>query len=91
MRVGGEGGLAAVLIELNCPEHGLERFKIKVIKKYNIDRDIIALKFRTRPRHELQGIVVGKNVQQEELKECLMQYFRDTGIMKNVLSIRFQV
>jgi hypothetical protein len=89
--VGGEGDLTAVVVELNCPEHGLERFKIKVIKKYNIERDNITLKFRTRPRYELQGIVVGKNVQQEELTECLMQYFRDTGIMKNVRAIRFQV
>jgi hypothetical protein len=89
--VGGEGDLTAVVVELNCPEHGLERYKIKIIKKYNIERDNITLKFRTRPRYELQGIVVGKNVQQEELTECLMQYFRDTGIMKNVRAIRFQV
>jgi len=83
--------LTAILVELNCPEHGLERFKIKIIKKYNVDRDIIALKFRKRPRYELKGIIVGKDVQQEELTERLMQYFKDAGIMKNVLRIKFQI
>jgi hypothetical protein len=83
--------LKSVIIELNCPEHGLERFKIKVIKKNNISKNAIIPKFRTRPKYELQGVIIGKSVRSEEIKLFLMRYFSETGIMKNIVCVKFQI
>jgi len=77
-------------VEYKCPEHGLERFKIKVIKKYNVNTKMIMRKYRTRPRHELSGIIVGRKVEQNEIQDYLIQYFRETGLMNRVVSIKIQ-
>ena len=81
----------AIWVEMNCPEHGLERFKIKVIKKYNVNKELIEPKFRTKPKHELAGVVVGKSVGHQEVRDYLEAYFREAGMMDKVLSMRFQL
>jgi hypothetical protein len=78
-------------VEIKCPEHGLERFKIKVIKKYNINPEIIQPKYRTRPKYEISGLVVGRNVNNTEIRDYLIQYFKDSGLIERVLSIKLQV
>jgi len=78
-------------IEYRCPEHGLERFKIKVIKKYNVNPELIAPKFRTRPKYELSSVVVGRNVQEREIQDYLVQYFQHSGLIDRVVSMRLQV
>lgn len=78
-------------VEFRCPEHGLERFKIKIIKKYNVNPEVIMPKFRTRPKYELSGIVVGRNVREDEITDYLSRYFREVGIMERVLSMRLKV
>jgi len=83
--------MAYFRIELYCPEHGLERYRIKIIKKYNINPHMIRLKFRTRPRKGVSGVVIGRKVNYTELRDHLVQYFRETGLMDRVLSIRLQV
>jgi hypothetical protein len=82
---------SSVWVEMSCPEHGLERFKIKVIKKYNVNKELIEPKFRTKPRHELAGVVVGKSVGHEEVREYLVGYFREAGMIDKILSMRFQI
>jgi len=83
--------MKSLWIELKCPEHGLERFKIKVIKKYNVTPKLIEPKFRTRPTHELSGIIVGRNVQHNEIRDYLIHYFNETGMMERILSIKLQI
>jgi len=80
-----------LLVECVCPEHGLERFKIKIIKKYNVNPQTIMPKYRTRPKHELSGLIIGRNVNQTEVKDYLVQYFRNAGFMDKIISMRFQV
>jgi hypothetical protein len=75
-------------IELKCPEHGLERFKIKVIKKYNINPETIMPKYRTKPKYEISSIIVGRNVRHTEIRDYIIQYFRETGLIERVLSIK---
>jgi hypothetical protein len=87
----GERPLAAVWVEMSCPEHGLERFKIKVIKKYNVNKELIEPKFRTKPRHELAGVIVGKDVNHNEVRQYLVEYFREAGMIDKVLSMRMQL
>jgi hypothetical protein len=83
--------MGSLWVEIKCPEHGLERFKIKVIKKYNVTPTLIKPRFRTRPRHELSSIIIGRNVNHSEVRDYLVHYFNETGLMERVLSIRMQV
>jgi hypothetical protein len=83
------GKVASVLVELLCPEHGLERFKVKVIRKYNIDPDALAPKFRTRPKYELSAIIIGRNVKFNEVKGYLFEYFNSAGLVDRIVRVRF--
>lgn len=80
--------MASIMVEMSCPEHGFERFKIKVIKKYNVNKELIEPKFRTKPRHELAGVIVGKDVNQYEVRQYLVGYFREAGMMDKILSMK---
>lgn len=78
------------MIEVNCPDHGLERYKVKIIKKYNIRNEEIKPKFRTRPHYELSGIVIGRNISYETAKEYLERYLNQSAELHSVMSIRLQ-
>lgn len=78
----------SLLVEVQSPELGLERYKVKIIKKYNIKHEKIMPKFRSRPRYELSGIVIGRDVSYETAKAYLEQYLRQSEGFNNVLSIR---
>jgi hypothetical protein len=80
--------LVSLVIELNCPDHGVERYKVKIIKKYNIKNEEIMPKFRTRPRYELSGIVIGRNISYETAKEYFEQYLSKSAALNSVMSIR---
>jgi hypothetical protein len=79
---------SALWIEMSCPKHGLERFKIKIIKKYNVNKESIEPKFRTKPYHELAAVIVGKSVGHDEVRQYLTDYFREAGMMDKILSMR---
>ncbi len=84
----GRKEMANFQIELRCPEHGLERFNIKVIKKYNVTPELIAPKYRTRPRREMSGIIVGRKVSPAEMQDFMIQYFRETGMIDKVVAFK---
>lgn len=80
--------MVSLMVELNCPDHGMERYKVKIIKKYNIKHEDILPKFRTRPRYELSSIVIGKNISYETAREYLEQYLTQSMGLHSVMSIR---
>jgi len=86
----GRGGCAVVslIVELNRPNAGVERYKIKIIKKYNIKHEEIAPKFRSRPQHELSGIVIGRNISYETAKQYVERYLDQSAQLYYVMSIR---
>lgn len=81
--------MASILIEAICPEHGLERYKVKIVRKYNVETNSIFPRFRTRPRHELGGIVIGRNVREKEIVNYLVNYYAQKGLMENITSMRY--
>ena len=83
--------MATFQVELRCPEHGLERFNIKIIKKYNVSPQLIATKFRTRPRREMSGIIVGRKVSPSEMQDYMLQYFKETGMIDRLIAFKLQV
>ena len=59
-----------------CPKHGLERFKIKIARKFNMKPDMIVPKFRCRPTlDDLGCLLVGRNVSNKEIERFLAEYF----------------
>jgi len=83
--------VVSLLIEAKCKIHGIERYRIKVVKKHNIDPDVIQPKFRTRPTYGVSCIVIGRNVPYEEAKEYLIQNLDRLGLAYiNILSIKIQ-
>jgi len=69
-----EGKMLYLWLSVICPEHGLERFKIRIIRKYNIKSDSIILKFRSRPVHGISRVIIGRNVNYTEVKDYIMKY-----------------
>ena len=80
----------SLMIETNCPQYGMERYKIKIIKKYNINSEEISPKYRTRPHHELSGIVIGKNISYETARDYVTRYLNESMQLNTVMSIRLQ-
>ena len=81
--------MASLLVEFNCPEHGLERFKIKIIKRFNMDPQTILPRFRTRPRAgDIKFLAVGRNVTNTDIERYFVNYFREKGLWDQVLRMR---
>ena len=84
--------LPALWVELKCPEHGLERFRIKIVKKFNMKPDMIVPKFRSRPKSgDLSCLLVGRNVSNREIKNYLTDYFRQKGLIEVISRMRLIV
>jgi hypothetical protein len=84
----GRRTVASLMIEVNRPGSGIERYKVKIIKKYNIKHEEIMPKFRSRPRHELSGVVIGKNISYETAKQYVERYLDQSAFLNAVVSIR---
>jgi hypothetical protein len=78
------------MIEAICPDHGMERYKIKIIKKYNINPEKIMPKYRTRPRYELSTVVIGKNISYETARDYVLRYLNESAQLNTIMSIRLQ-
>jgi hypothetical protein len=81
--------LVDISIEVNCPRHGLERFNVKVIKRFNISSDKIVPKLRSRPKKgELTRLYVGRSVSYNEVENYLIGYFREKGILDEIVRMK---
>lgn len=76
---------------MKCPQHGLERFKIKVIKRFNMPPETLQPKSRSRPKPGgLSYVYVGRNVSEREIRKYLIDYFRKRGLRENILTMQFK-
>ena len=81
--------LASILIEMKCPQHGFERFTIKVIKRFNIASDEITPKLRIKPRQgQISRIYIGRNVKYDQVKDYISDYFDQRGMLKEIVRMR---
>jgi hypothetical protein len=86
---GGQARLTSILIEMRCPTHGFERFRVKLIKRFNIASDEIIPKPRRKPTLDEIGLLyVGRNVSYDEAKNYLLSYFRERGMLEEIVRIR---
>lgn len=81
--------MASLLVEFKCPEHGLERFRIKIVKRFNMDPDTILPRFRTRPKAgEIKFLAVGRDVTDDDIERYFENYFRERGLWQQILHMR---
>ena len=81
--------MASLLVEYNCPEHGLERFRIKIVKRFNMDPDTMLPRFRTRPKAgEIKFLAIGRNVTNTDIERYFTSYFRERGLLEQVLRMK---
>lgn len=84
--------LASIWVEMACPQHGLERFQIKIVKRFNIKPNIIVPKYRNRPtKGDLSHVLVGRSVTNKQVEKYLLDYFREKGSIEAILRIRLIV
>ena len=88
-RLGRRLALVSFSVELHCPNHGLERFNIKVVKRPNISADAILPKLRKKPQTgEISTIYVGRNVSAKEAERYLIGYFRERNLLEKIVKMR---
>lgn len=81
--------MVSLMVELKCPEHGFERFRIKIVKRFNMDSNMIMPKFRSRPRPgEISCLWVGRYVSDREIKKYLISYFHEKGLWERILHMK---
>jgi hypothetical protein len=79
-------------VEMKCKEHGLERFQIRIVKKFNVRSDSITPKFRSRPTvGDLSCLHVGRDVDYARMERFLREYFRQKGLEESILRVRLKV
>jgi hypothetical protein len=84
--------MTSVIVEMKCPQHGFERFKIKVIKRFNIASDEIMPKISSKPRHgQISGVYIGRDVAYDEVRDYLIDYFDERGMLKEVVRMKMLV
>lgn len=68
-------------VTMQCPTHGFEHFRVRVMKRVNISSDKIIPKVRKRPKPgEISCLYVGRNVSYEKAKDYLLDYYRERGL-----------
>jgi len=70
----------------------LERFKIKIVRRFNMKNDAITPKYRKRPTvGELSCLLIGRNVGYRQIENYLNNYFHQKGLMETILRMRLIV
>lgn len=82
--------LPSLIVEANGLGQGLERYKIKLIKKYNIKAEGIMPKYRSRPTHDLSCVIIGKRISYETARDYVLRYLNDAARDNVIISIRLQ-
>ena len=80
--------MVSILVEILCPEHGLERFRVKIIRKFNMASNQIIPKLRKkRKANEIRYLYIGRNVSYSEAERYLVNYFHENRVGE-ILRIR---
>jgi len=80
--------MKGLFVELKCPEHGLERFTIKVKRKFNMPSNEIKLVFRQKPRTNLSYVLVGRYVDEKYIEHYVKKYLRERGLWERIITFK---
>lgn len=81
--------MTSFAVEMHCNKHGLERFKVKIVRKFNMPPNIIVPDLSRRPTvGEIKCIYVGRRVSNKEVEQYLVDYFRQKGMLEKIVNMR---
>jgi len=81
--------LTSFAVEMRCNKHGFERFRVKIVRKFNMPPDVIIPELSRRPTvGEIKCIYVGRGVSNKEVEKYLVNYFREKGLLQNIVKMR---
>jgi hypothetical protein len=81
--------MTSYAVEILCNKHGLERFRVKIVKRFNMPSNIIMPELSQRPSiGEIKCIYVGRNVNNKEVEGYLVNYFREKGLLEKIVKMR---
>ena len=83
--------MACIWIELKCQFHGIERYRVKVIRRYNMKSNIILPVLRSKPKKGLKSLLIGRNVSIEEAEKFLWRYFRQMETNATILKMKTEI
>lgn len=84
--------LASLWVEMKSPEYGLERFRIKIVKRFNMIGKTIRPEFRSRRKASgLRRLLVGRDVGNHEIEKYFINYFRERGLWESILKMKLEV
>jgi NADPH-dependent 7-cyano-7-deazaguanine reductase QueF len=81
--------MTSYAVEIICNKHGFERFRVKIVKRFNIPSNIIMPELSHRPSiGEIKCIYVGRGVNEAAVKEYLVSYFREKGMLERIVKMQ---
>ena len=81
-----------IVVEVRCPYHGFERFRVKVVRRFNIASNEIIAKTKSKPRKgEISRLYIGRNVSYDEARSYLVDRFRERGLLEKIVRMRVTV
>jgi len=81
--------MPGLLVEVNHPTYGLERYKIRVVRRFNVPNDTLQPVLQRRVASEqLSCLVVGRGVSEREIMEYITEHFKRTGMWERVLLLK---
>jgi hypothetical protein len=80
--------MASFAVEMFCRKHGLERFRVEIVKKFNMPSNIIIPELSQRPTiGEIKCIYVGRGISNKEVEKFLVNYFREKGMLERIVKM----
>jgi len=80
--------MTSYAVEILCNKHGFERFRIKIVKRFNMPSNMIVPELSQRPTiGEIKCIYVGRDISNKEVEKFLLNYFREKGMLERIVKM----
>jgi hypothetical protein len=81
--------MTSFILEVLCNKHGFERFRVKIVRKFNMPSNLILPELSQRPTvGEIKCLYVGRNISNREVEKFLIDYFREKGMQEKIVKMR---
>jgi len=80
--------MTSYAVEILCNKHGFERFRVKIVKRFNMPSNIIMPELSQRPSiGKIKCIYVGRGISNKEVERFLLDYFREKGMLERIVKM----
>ena len=80
--------MTSYAVEILCNKHGFERFRVKIVKRFNMPSNLIVPELSQRPSiGEIKCVYVGRDISNKEVEKFLVNYFREKGMLERIVKM----